>query len=241
VVTGLENMKRLLHENLLPALERCSVILSRFAGIAKFQESDDIVGFSSHQISLIMDTLACLNLVYSKILVHAVDELDLFSSFSSWLRYEIDRLVSDPSQSSTGEEGPEQEGSIDHSKVLLYLQTAMTTSPLAVYFTTISSDAGAGDDWARGDHGLSLFNSLDSQLQKQEQGLPYASHLLQVDFLFNVLSRQTTTIFGQIAEAEKRNVLFGKAEELHGIESSAVLDMKMSPKVFFSCLFADRG
>lgn len=227
-------MKRLLHENLLPALERCSVILSRFTGIAKFQESNDIVGFSNHQIGLIMDTLSCLNLVYSKILVHAVDELDLFSSFSAWLRYEIDRLVSDPSQSSTGEEGTEKEGSIDHSKVLLYLQTAMTKSPLAIYFGTISSDADASEDWSREDYGLPMFNLLDAELRKHEQGIPYTTHLLRVDFLFSVLSRQTTTIFGQIAEAEKRNVLFGKAEELHGIETSAVLDMKMSPIVFFS-------
>jgi anaphase-promoting complex subunit 4 len=231
VICGLENIKRILHENMLPALERCSVILSRFAGIAKFQGSDDTVGFSNHQIGLIMDTLACLNLVYSKILMQVVDELDLFSSFSAWLRYEIDRLVSDPSQSSTSEEAAEKEGSIDHSKVLLYLQTIMKTSPLAVYFGPFSSEAEADRDWVHEKHSHPMFNLLDSQLQKQEQGLPYMEHLPRVDFLFDVLSRQATSIFGQIAEAEKRNVLFGKPEELRGIESGGVLDMKMSPIV----------
>jgi anaphase-promoting complex subunit 4 len=229
VTCGLENLKRLVHENMLPALERCSVILSRFAGIAKFQGSDDTVGFSNHQIGLMMDTVACLNLVYSKILIQVVDELDLFSSFSAWLRFEIDRLVSDPSLSSTNEEGAEKEGPIDHTKVLLYLQTTMTTSPLAVYFGPVSETETG--DLVHEEQGLPMFNLLDVQLQKQEQGLPYMKHLPRVDFLSNILSQQATTIFGQIAEAEKRNVLFGKATELGSIESGTAFDMKMSPIV----------
>lgn len=177
-----------------------------------------------------MDTLTCLNLVYSKILMQVVDELDLFSSFSAWLRYEIDRLVSDPTQSSANEEGAEKEGAIDHSKVLQYLQTTLTLSPLAVYFGT-PLESETVEDWSHEDHGLPMFTLLDRQLQKQEQGLPYMKHLLRVDFLLNVLSQQTTTIFSQIAGAERRNVLFGKAEELRGIGSDTVFDMKMGPIV----------
>jgi anaphase-promoting complex subunit 4 len=212
---------------MLPALERCSVILSRFAGIAKFQGPNDTVGFSSHQIGLLMDTVACLNLVSSKILIQVVDELDLFSSFSAWLRYEIDRLASDSSPSSSNEEVADKEGSIDHSKVLLYLQTSMTRSQLALFFGSVfSENETSGRDLD--DHGYPMFTLLDSHLQKQEQGLPYMKHLPRVDFLSKVLTQQATTVFGQIAEAEKRNVLFGKAKDLGSIQRSAALDMKMS-------------
>lgn len=228
VTSGLENIKRIVHENMLPALDRCSVILSRLAGIAKFQGSDETIGLSSHQISLIVDTVACLNLVCSKILAQAVEELDLFSSFSTWLRNEIDRLVSDPSLSSTNDEAAEKEGSIDHTKVLLYLQTAMTASPLAVYLGHLTFEDEI-NKYVYDDHGVSMFKLLDSQLQKQEQGLPYLEHLPRTSFLSRVLTRQATTVFDQIAEAERRNVLFGKAEELGDIE--AALDMRISPIV----------
>lgn len=215
---------------MLPALERCSVILSRFVGIAKFQGSSDNVGFSSHQIDLIMDTVACMNLVSSKILIHVVDELDLFSSFSNWLRYEIDRLASDSSISSSNEEMVDKEGLIDHRKVLLYLQTSMTKSPLAVFFGSISSENEI-PDWVHDEQGHPIFTSLDSQLQKQEQGLPYVEHLPRVDFLSKVLEEQAATVFGQIAEAEKRNVLFGKSHDLGSMQSATVLDIKMSRRV----------
>jgi anaphase-promoting complex subunit 4 len=222
---------------MLPALERCSIILSRFSGIAKFQGSNDSVGFSSHQISLIMDTVACLHLVSSRILNQVVEELDLFASFSAWMRYEIDRLASDTSSSSPNEEMAEKEASIDHSKLLLYLQRIMTRSPLAVFFDDVSSE-NRNNDSAHAEEGIPMFALLHSQLQKQEQGLPYMRHLPQVHFLYQNLAQQANVVFGQIAEAEKRNVLFGKAIELGNIRSGA-LDMKISPIVRNLCWICD--
>jgi anaphase-promoting complex subunit 4 len=211
---------------MLPALERCSVILSRFAGIAKFQGLNDTVGFSSQQISLIMDTVACLHLISAKILIHVVDELDLFVSFSAWLRYEIDRLASDAS-SSSNDEAADKEASIDHSKVLLYLQTAMTTSSLATFFGDSSSE-DYKNGWNHAEQGLLMFDLLDKQLQKQEQGLPYMKPLPRVELLCTFLSRQASSVFSQIAEAEKRNVLFGKANEIGSAQSDAPMDMRMN-------------
>ena len=214
---------------MLPALDRCSVILSRLSGIARFQGNDDSTGFSSQQISLIQDTVACLHLVASKILIQVVDELDLFASFSSWLRYEIDRLASDSSGASN-DDPAEKEALIDHGKVLLYLQTAMTHSPLATFL----GDASAEDyqnDWLHAEQGLPMFNLLDKQLQKQEQGLPYMKALPRVELLCKYLARQATIVFGQIAEAEKRNVLFGEPLDLGSAQSGAPIDMKISKVV----------
>lgn len=228
VTTGLENLRRLVHENMLPALDRCSVILSRFAGIAKFQGRNDTVGFSGQQINLMIDTVACLHLVSSKILIQVVDELDLFAAFSAWLRYEIDRLASDASPT-PNEEILDKEATIDHSKVLLYLQTAMATSPLSVFFGDASEDKSG--DWTTAEAGLPMFDLLDDQLQKQERGLLYATHLPRVDFLCDTLARQANIVFGQIAEAEKRNVLFGQARELGNFQGGTALDMKIFPVV----------
>jgi anaphase-promoting complex subunit 4 len=217
------------HENMLPALDRCSVILSRFAGIAKFQGSNDTVGFSSQQIAQIMDIVASLHLISSKILIQVVDELESFTAFSAWLRYEIDRLASDTSTSST-EEAAEKEASIDHSKVLLYLQTSMTNSPLSVFFG--GSVEGHADGWSQIQPGASIFDQVNQQLQKQEQGGSYLEQLPRVDFLCRFLGLQANAVFSQIAEAEKRNVLFGKPHELGVPRKDAPMDMKMGQMVY---------
>lgn len=242
MVTGLENLRRLVHENMLPALERCSVILSRFTGIAKFQGQNDTVGFSSQQIGLILDTVACLHLVASKILIQVIDELDLFSAFSSWLRFEIDRLASDAATTPKDDE-LEKEATIDHSKVLLYLQGCMSSSPLEVYLgDSTSEDYSHG--WNNTEQGLPMFDLLDKQLQKQEKGFPYNKPLPRVELLCKYLSRQAKAVFGQIAEAEKRNVLLGSPQEVGVAANNGPIDMKMSrtDSAFQTCVaFIPKG
>ena len=175
-----------------------------------------------------MDIVASLHLVSSKILIQVVDEIESFTAFSAWLRYEIDRLASDTSTSITEEAG-EKEASIDHGKVLLYLQTSMTNSPLSVFFGDRVEDHA--DGWPQIQPGLSIFDQVNQQLQKQEQGTSYLEHLPRVDFLCKILGVQANTVFRQIAEAEKRNVLFGKPHELGVPPSEAPIDMKMCQTV----------
>ncbi len=234
VTAGLENLRRLVHENFLPALQRCSLILSRFSGIAKFQGSNDTVGFSSEQINFLEETVACLHLLSSKILARVVDELDLFAAFSAWLRYEIDRLASD-SPPSPSDEAIEKEALIDHSKVLLYIQTAMTTSPLAAYLGELPVDDNKQPDYNRSR--MPSFDVLHEQLKKQDQGLPHMPSLLRVEPLCSFLSCQANSIFAQIAEAERSNVSFGKPEDIGTPELDSPRDMRMCGEVssFFSC------
>lgn len=228
MTTGLENLRRLVHENMIPALERCSIILSRLLGIVKFQGSNSSMSFKAQQINRLMDTVACLHLVSSKILIQVVDEMELFASFSAWLRYEIDRLASG-SSSSPSEDAIEKESAIDHSKVLSYLQTSMTSSPLAVFFQ--GPVAGDNENWSHNTYGLPMFELLDKQLQLQERGKPYIKPLPRVDLLCAFLHEQAHTVFSQIADAEKRNVLFGKPQDVGSIESDGSVDMRMGKHV----------
>lgn len=226
VNSGLQNLKQLVHENMLPALDRCSVILSRFSGIAKFRGATESIGFSSLQISMISDTVACLHLVSSKILIRVVDELDLFTSFSAWVRYEIDRLASE-SSSTPVDDAADKESAIDHSKVLSYIQSAMTTSPLDNYFAA-SSDSDFQQSWKNAEQGTAMFDLLDKQIQKQERSQGYVSPLARVDVLCKYLTKQASAVFGQIAEAEKRNVLFGNVVDIGDVGKGSIMDIKMS-------------
>ena len=160
--------------------------------------------------------------------------LDLFAAFSSWVRYEIDRLASD-SSASPDDDKVEKEALIDHSKVLQYLQTAMTTSQLMIYFDD-SPPEDHDNSWKNAEQGLPIYELLDKQLQKQEQGVAYLKTLPRVDLLCKLLTRQASTIFHQIAEAEKRNVLFGKVYEIGSTEYAGPIAVRMSEVVGFPVL-----
>jgi len=137
-------------------------------------------------------------------------------------------LASDAS-STTNEETADKEASIDHGKVLLYLQTCMTSSPLATYF---------GDEdfseWFTAKDGLIFhFNDLQTELQKQEQGLDYKVPLPRVKGLCKYLTWQAGVAFWKIADAEKRNVLFAKPKELPRARKNSPIDITVQDLRFF--------
>lgn len=199
----------MVHENFLPALERCGIILSRLLGIARFHDSLDSIGFTAAQITKLMDIVTCLTVVAHKILLVVMDELEHFNVFSAWLRLEIDKLTS-PAQS---DELTEKEATMDTAKVLVYIQKYLEASPLALYFDAVTSQDYASDE-AVAEDGAFLLDLLDKQLKKQEAGQPHMKALPNVGFLVNYLTSKTDVVFRGIAEAEKRTVRFGQPAEL---------------------------
>lgn len=208
MVSGLVGLRGLVHENFIPALERCGVILSRLLGIARFHDSEESIGFNEVQISRLMDILSGLMLVAHKVLTIVMDELEHFTVFSTWLRLEIDKQAS----SSVSEELTEKEATMDNAKVLSYLQHYLTSSPLAVYFGEAGKDEAAPENIF--DHTTSVLDLLDKQLQEQEAGRSYTKALPQIDFLTSYLTSKAQVLFKGIAEAEKQNVKFGQATKL---------------------------
>ncbi|KAJ6444669.1 anaphase-promoting complex component Cut20/Apc4 [Purpureocillium lavendulum] len=204
VMSGLENLRSLVHENFLPALERCAIILSRLRGLAHFHKHRDDIGFSAMQISRIIDIVGCLTLVGHKILTHVMDELEHFTAFSTWLRFQIDRLASSPTDELT-----EKEATMDTCKVLTYIEMYLTGSPLDVFFDDITKEDYTAD-WEHCEDGPSLLDMLDKQLRKHESGQPSMRALPHVDFLVNYMTTWSSRIFKDIAEARKRSVRFGK-------------------------------
>lgn len=222
VVSGLESLRGLVHENFLPALERCSVILSRLRGLAQFYDTRDDIGFSVAQINRVTDIISCLTLVGHKILVLVMDELEHFTSFSTWLRFQIDRLAS----SSAGEELTEKEATMDNGKILTYIQRYLTQSPLDNFFDDVAKDDYSAD-WQHIEDGASLLEVLDKQLKKREQGQPSMKALPHVDFLVKYLTTRSDMIFKGIAEAKKRSVRLGKPMTLSTGRTITKMDVRM--------------
>jgi anaphase-promoting complex subunit 4 len=204
-MTGLENLRSLVHENMLPALERSTIILSRLLGLARFHGTKDDIGFTAAQITKLLDIISCLTLVTHKILLLVMEELDLFSTFSMWLRFEIDRLAS----SSGGEELSEKEAMMDIAKVLAYIQRYLTTSPLAVYFDEVDKDDYTRD-WKHAEDGVSLLDMLEKQLKRRGSGQPFMKAMPNLDFLINYLSSRAKAVLNSIAETQRRSVRFAQ-------------------------------
>lgn len=223
VVSGLQALRSLVHENFLPALERIGIILSRLLGIARFHESKAETGFTSAQITRVMDIVSCLMLVGNKILLIVMEELELFQSFSIWLRHEIDRLAS----SSGTDDLTEKEATMEHGKILAYIQQYMSASPLRHHLSNVlAENSEEGRRQAEG--GSSLLELLSKQLKKHDTGQPDESVFSQVEFLCGYLDDKTDAIFEGIAEAEKRSVRFGQPAALKLENKISMIDVTMS-------------
>ncbi|KAJ2994342.1 hypothetical protein NUW58_g1579 [Xylaria curta] len=223
VITGLHALRSLVHENFLPALERISIILSRLLGIARFHESKAEIGFTSAQIMKVMDTVSCLMLVGNKILLFVMEELELFHAFSLWLRHEIDRLAS----SSATDELTEKEASMEHGKILAYIQQYMPASPLRYYLSSVTEE-DAERDRQLADSGSSLLELLEKHVKKQESGQSDTSSYPQIEFLCKYLDSQATNVLEGIAEAERRSVRFGQVTKIVLDHNVSRFDVRLS-------------
>ncbi|PSS03857.1 anaphase-promoting complex, cyclosome, subunit 4-domain-containing protein [Coniella lustricola] len=206
VILGLESLRNLIHENMLPALERITLILSRLFGIAGFHEQDDHIGFTSTDITRLVDVSAALNLLCHKILLIVVEELDLFRMFSSWLRITMDRV----SSSNVSDEMMEKEALLDSTKTLRYIEKFLIDSPMALYLAQIPKNA-RDTEWKSMQDCRRVLDEVDQQLRNEESGKPYRQALPQMEFLVDLLTERAESVFENIAEAEKRNVRFGTA------------------------------
>ncbi|KAH6661346.1 anaphase-promoting complex, cyclosome, subunit 4-domain-containing protein [Truncatella angustata] len=222
VVAGLEGLRSLVHENFLPALERIAILLSRLLGIARFHDSKDEIGFTSIHISKVMDVVTCLMLVGNKILLLVMEELELFQSFSTWLRYEIDRLAS----STVSEELTEKEATMEHGKILTYISQYMPASPLRYYLSKVSEEDASRDTAATEDV-ASLLDTLGKHIKGQEDGKPHTTVVPQVEFLGALLLKKADVVFEGIAAAERRSVRFGTLQMIKLEHNVSKLDMRM--------------
>lgn len=223
MTAGLENLRGLIHENLLPSLERCAIILSRLRGLAQFYDSRDDIGFSVAQITRAMDIVSCLTMVGHKILLNVMDELDLFHAFSTWMRFQIDRFAA---PNSASEELTEKEATMENSKVLVYVQRYLVESPMAIFLDEVATDDYSAN-WERAESGTSMLEELDTQLKRQEEGQAYLKAFPNVGFLVDYLTVRVNGVFKDIAEAQKRSVRFGQPTKIGLGQKIAKIDSTM--------------
>ena len=131
------------------------------------------------------------------------------------------------------EEQLEKESNINHSKVLMYIQNSLVNSKLKPFFGDVT-DEEVEEQYEKIGMANPIFEPLSQALRRCEEGGSYATALPNVRVLVRHLEDQAGAVFKQIAEAEKRNVIFGSAVDIpEGLKDGPVV-MRMltgsSPK-----------
>lgn len=204
-MTGYESVRRLTHENLLPALERFIVLASRLRGLSRFRASNRDLGLSRQDLDKIMDTVSCLQLIAHQILIVSGNELRQFHAFSTWLRQEIDTQASEAS----GPESVNTATSIDHAGTLQYIEGAMMGSALDQYIN-LQPSSSQDCEWFSKAEGGSLFELYKAEVEKATGGSHTQKQLPRLDSLITHLATQCNTAFHAIAETQRRNVRFSR-------------------------------
>lgn len=216
-----------MHENLLPALERFSVLVSRLRGLSKFQEPNTRLGLSTHELENIIDTTNCLQLLAHHILISAGSEFRQFLAFSAWLRKEIE--IQSVDNSTSMEESNEKELEIDYASTLGYIQCGMMNSRLNKFFITeVAADKKM--QWDLAAKGRSLYDLYKDELKDRRNDVSDANNIPGLDTLIAHLDRQCTSVFAGIAETQRRNIRFGSLVSL-GQGIPAGMDMRMLAEV----------
>ena len=226
-MSGYENIGRLVHENLLPALQRFMVLVSRLRGLSRFQESITELGLGTEELDHMLDTVNCLQLLAHSVLISVGSERRQFPAFSVWLKQEIETqgtTTSPPSDDSL-----EQDLMLDHALILEYIQGAMLQSRLGEFFA-IQPDSDERPDWISVDENVAIYDSFKREIKLCNQGLRPERKLAGLDTLITRLGKQSTTLFHNISEAQKRKVRCGELIAL-GKGKIRNVDMKVISEV----------
>ena len=217
-------MRRLAHENLIPALERVCVLVSRLRGLSKFQDSNAVLGLSTQELDNILDTVYCLQLLAHHILICAGSELRQFAAFSAWLRQEVE-VQSVDAASSSSHEAAEKDLHINHTSTLEYIQGAMTQSQLINYLN-VQSQGDQTSQWDLSVERRALYEVYKRELKDLGNGIMPSKQPPGLEQLTTRLDTQSNLVFARIAETQRRNVRFGTPIPL-GTEVPTCVDMRM--------------
>ncbi|ELR09255.1 hypothetical protein GMDG_03825 [Pseudogymnoascus destructans 20631-21] len=211
LTTAHTTLLKLTHTHLLPALERASLLLSRLHGLASYHHPSTPLGFSPKQIKNLLDTVAALNLVATRVLATTVGEVEGWAAFGGWVRGEIDRLAAGESAAGAGDD--KEAATVPTAKILEYIQGSLTASPLAPFFTPL--DAGAGESHTAAlESTTPLFPIMATALNSPDPTNEFHTALPNIAALTAHLATQAQAVSCGIADAEKRNVRFGDAVEV---------------------------
>lgn len=219
----LDMAKRMTSECLLPAIERCQVVLSRLEGLAKFSSTSTKLGIDGKGIRLIRDTLDILAILSEDMLKDICVEIKEFAVFMKWMKWEAEVQSLEEGSERAEELRETWAGETDLKMVLEYISGAMKKTRLTKYFGGVESSLTNHESLIDSDGPIYLtFKDLRKASSKHNT-LPKLAHLL------SRMQLQCDDVFTKIAETLRKSILVTSLYELPENLDKDILEIKILP------------
>jgi anaphase-promoting complex subunit 4 len=224
VATGYETLRRLTHQNLIPALDRAETIISRLRGISRHQDPSTFLGLRTKQLQDLSEVIKSIKLSAHTILTYIGAEYAQFQAFSSWLRQAIDL------QAQESPPAMKEDSSIDHNKILDYIQGPMMKSRLvSLLGLGVANQSGPKDN----DVSISsLYDYYSQDLRAFRLGDHSKTASLSLQNLCDIAQKQFASIRREMISDEKKTVLIGSPVLLPYCSGKDVADLRMNLEVW---------
>jgi anaphase-promoting complex subunit 4 len=233
VTSSLTTLLALLHENLIPALDRCSIIVSRLRGLAQFHDREWIFTAPITDFSALLEVLKNMRLLAHTALLYAGEEKKQFHAFSKWLRYVIDFEATEPESNSRMEMEARDPG-VDVTQVLEYIQFGLKKSDLAPYLKPEAQLSGAVKPTEP-----TSYEDTKKAIDICKDGGSFKEEALCLEYVLGHFKEGVTGLLRQVSKWQESNIRMDSGVVLDdaGEEGEGVADMRMNFEVSFFISF----
>lgn len=224
VTSSLTTLQALVHENLIPALDRTATVVSRLRGLAMYHDSDWIFSSPVTEFTSLLETLKNMRLLSHNVLLYVADEKRQFSAFSKWLRFIIDFEATEPDSQSRAEmEG--RDSGVDISLVLEYVRHGLQQSSLQPYL--IPEAMLEAEDKAKDS---ASYEDTKKAIAVFDEGQKWRPEALCLEHVLNQLIKGTTGLLKQVSKWQESGTQMDNGivlETSQDTNEDTIADMRM--------------
>lgn len=228
VTTSLNTLLALIHENLIPALDRCSIIISRLRGLAQFHDRDWIFTSPITDFTMLLEVLKNMRLLAHTVLLYTSEEKRQFHAFSKWLRFCIDYEATEPDSQSRAEMEGRDPG-VEIHLVLDYIKFGLGKSDLAPY---LKPEAQLGNAVKSPD--AATYEDTKKAIEVLKEGGTFKEEALCMEHVLGHFKNGVTSLLAQVSAWQAANIQMDGGIVLGDVEKGTediVADMRMISQV----------
>ncbi len=216
----LDLIRRMMSECLLPAIERCHVVISRLDGLARFSDTATRLGLDEKGIRSVRETLDVLTILCEDLLRDVCVEGREFAAFMRWIRWEAEVEALEEGSERAEEMRESYSGESELQMVLDYIAGGMQKSRVLASIN-ILKDEQADKGAATPGHSQLYENYKQARRKSIRAQLPKLGDLVQL------LKDRSNVVFTGIADSLRKSILSSYIAELDEDSDTSVMDCEV--------------
>ncbi|EXJ61800.1 hypothetical protein A1O7_02230 [Cladophialophora yegresii CBS 114405] len=221
-----EVVRRMTSECLVPALERCLIVLSRLDGLARFGPTSSKLGLDEKSIAKVTETVDSMGILAEDLLIDVDLEMREFAAFMKWLKWECEVEALEEGSERAAELRESWTGEGELKMVLEYVIGAMKESRLKKYLVKGEEEQPApGPASFDEDPDIGFFAEYTRRRVsgRKHRKLPTLGDLV------GRMQKQCESVFSQIAETFRKSILVSYMTALPQQCDGSKMDIKVIP------------